>query len=303
MIPKSKIKSVLSRKYSVKDTDSRTLTIIGTDPKTDIREAMTLLEEAEIPVSFNDMSEISAYGEVMADKIVVVARPKKIQFMTPTGLGSSNNPSVTNRLSFAHMIHHVITKTTKPFNIIFSGNKRVELKGVTNIKYLGDGIADLRIMQGSTPVRVTVNLMEGVYHTMVEDRLALDVAHDALVSAAESGILNASIDDSDRMELYQPVALKAPRGVIRKLIMDHIRGGFGIVGRFGKESVTFDGNTNTLTIKCDRVFKSVTDLKPDDEPYLIITNSPNRKLFDINGLTVDLIPKRVLPENSTLINN
>ena len=303
MIPKSKIKSVLSRKFSVKDTDSRTLMIVGPDPKKDIRLAMSLLEEAEIPVTFNDSSKISAYGEVMADRITVVARPKKIQFVTPTGLGSSNNPSVLNRLSFAHLIHQTVVKTTKPFNIIFAGNKRVELKGVTNIKFLGEGIADLRIMQGNNPVRVTVNRLDGVYHTMVEDRMTLDIAHDALVNAAESGLLSATVDGNDKMELYQPVAFKAPRGAIRKLIMDHIRGGFGVVGQFGKESVTFDGNSNTLVFKCDRVFKTVTDLKPDDEPYLIITNSPGQKLFDINGLTVDLIPKRELPENSTMINN
>lgn len=301
MIPKSRIKASLTRKFMVKDVDSRLIAIVGTDPKRDLETAKSLLDAAEIPYTFNDKSSISAYGTILVERLEIVAIPKKIKFVTPTGLGT-NNPAVQNRLSFAHLIHQVMLHTAKPFNIIFAGNKRVQIKGVTNIKFLGESIADLRIMQGNTKVRVTVNMLDGVYHTEIKNTSVQNIAHDALVEAAQSGILNATIDDNDNMELHQPVVMKAPRVAIRELITSHIRGGVGVVGTFTKNSAIFDGNTNTVLIKCDRVFKTEVDLKPDDEPYLVVSNSPTESLFDLKGLTIDLVPKRNLPVNSTVIN-
>jgi hypothetical protein len=86
------------------------------------------------------------------------------------------------------------------------------------------------------------------------------------------------------------------------LILDHIRGGVGVMGRFDKNSATFDGMTNILKLKCHKVFKSGTDISSGDHPWVVISNSSTESLFDLRGLTVDLVPKKTLPRNTTIIN-
>lgn len=279
--------------------DSSGFLVISDDPRLGIVQAKELFESNSIPYKYNN-SRISSYGSLIASGVEIVFIPYKIQFMEPTGVSNSNK-SVQNRLVFAGLVQQAISKTAKPFDISFNSDKKVLIRGVTGIKFLGDSIADIRLVQGSANTRLSINMMDGVYHTKIQNRSVKNAAHDALVKAAESGLLNATVDNNDYMDLHQPVAIEAPRSAIRDLITSHIKGGYGIVSEFNKNSFSFDGKSNTLSIKCDKIFKTSIDLMADDTPYIIITNSKTDRLFDIKGVTLDLVAKRNLPSNTTFI--
>lgn len=300
MIQISKIKSLLAN-YKFKQVNSKVLSFISSDIKGDLTEMHSILWANGIESELIMNSKLSAKGGLLVDGIEITPIPSKIIFREASSI-PGENPSVVNRLKFAHFIHQVISQTSKPFTIrLESSGKVVQIKGVTHIKFLGDSIADFRIMQGTNAVRVTVNSMEGTYHTKIDDSHVLNEAHDSLVNAAETGLLNAEIDERDYMTLHQPVAIKASSTAIRNLIMKHIRNGVGIIGDFNKSHFKFNPNKNEVVVKCDKVFKNPTDLKSGHEPYLIVSNSPTETLFDLKGLTVDLVSKRNLPGNSTVI--
>jgi len=248
-------------------------------------------------------SPLSATGAVQVGTYtIVVTRPNYAPLM-PTGVAATN-ASVANRMKFGAMINDVISNTLKPIDIVFDSGKKALYKGVTSIRFLGEGVADFTLLSGGRPAPVSVLTRAGSYRINITGNRFLDLAYDALERAAEEGNIDADMT-GDTMSLNAPVVFCADIRCVRELIFQDMRGGgggVGIVGDFISTDYKYDGRTNTLTIKCHRVFQTSTDLKSDDKPYFAIVNNPSGKIGELKGLGLELIPKRMIPRTATIVN-
>ncbi len=242
-------------------------------------------------------SKYSAVGAVeLGQYTIVVTRmmfhPSK---QSPTG----NNKGVKNRLAFGAMIQDVIANTLKPLTIVFSAGKKVKLTNITGTKFEGKGVADFVLLQGTKKIPMSVRTTDGSYRHKIDGARYTNFAQAALEQVVESGDIDAEFE-GDEMVINTPIVFEADQRSIRELMFNDINNGLGVVGNFKPEDYKYDGKTNTLTIKCSRVYESPTDLKSTDKPYFVVLNSTGVSINDLDGIGMDLVPKRALPKRITL---
>ena len=244
-------------------------------------------------------SPYSVMGAIKVGGFSIVATFEKYAPSKVGTLGSYPNESVKNRLTFGSLIQNVLMSTIKPITVVLDAGKKITVPNVTNAKFSGEGIADFNLMQGNKKFPIAVYKPDGIYRTNITDK-NLGIAEEILEAAAIAGNLDASMD-GDRMTLNSPVATEASISATRELLFNDIRGGAGVVGDFKPLDFKYDGKSNTLTIKCHRVFAVSSDLKSDDKPFLVVTNSRNGSIGELDGIQLELTPKRNLPRKTTVV--
>lgn len=292
----SKIKNVL-RGYNVSQVNSKELTIILKQPTKHIMEIIALLNSKGFE---STPKNIKNKYSIHHKNIKISILPQTISFKTPNSIRGEND-SVTNRLHFAHYIFQ-LSKHINQFNIDFVGNKKINIKNCQGVKFLGKSIADLRLITDKKSIPLTVNNIDGIYYSNVQQEYTKNLAFDGLELAIQNQFINATIDDYNNIKLESHLAIKADTQIVRQLISKHIRNGFGIIGDFTVNSFNYVSRNNTLTVKCNRVIKTSSDFSSEDEVYIILSNDKNSSLFELNGLRIDLVPKRNLPSNTIIIN-
>ncbi len=288
----SKLKSAGHTVYALNNT---VFYIPTKDRKTTIQGVLGLFaRDGAVP---NRKSLHSAIGSVSVGNYTIVVTRMKYN---PQPIRNVNgNPSVQNRLKFGAMIQDVIANSLKPINICFSGHKKITIKNVLGTQFLGKGVADfVLITKPSKQVPVSVHLIDGTYHEDVHGRYD-DYAYAALEKVVESGDIEADMD-GDTITLYAPIAFPCDTRAIRELIFRDINTGIGVTGNFAPDDMSYDGKTNTLTVKCHRVFQTPTDFKSTDKPFFAIVNQKDGKIGDLKGIAMDVVPKSALPRDVIL---
>lgn len=270
--------------------------VIAKDPKGAISDIRGLFPDSKV----DKKVKLSRYGSVVVGHNHIVATP--ITYRPSIKPISERNESVKLRMEVMQYIKDTIASTLRPLTIVFDGKKRITIKGVIGVKSSSTGITDMRlVLVGNREIPVAIHREIGVYRHKIQARNVHDRAYAALEKAAEDGMLDATMED-DRMTLHHAVVMKAPTPAINGLIFSDIKGGFGIVGDLTDNDFRYRGKDNTLTVKCYRVFKSSSDLVGGSTPYLLINNSSDQNLGELKGLQVDLVPRRGLPRDYTIIN-
>ena len=296
MLSKSQILSKLkSNRLPAMALDNNTFYVPTTDRKTTLQQiyGMFMVDGAKAIKK----TPYSATGAVKLGSFNIVVTRDRYQPAKATNLPSGNE-SVKNRLSFGAMVHDVLANTLKPLTIVFDGGKKIKVTNVTGAKFAGKGIADFALMQGTKAIPLSVHRINGSYRHQLTGRF-LDFAHEALEKVTMDEDIDASME-GDRMTLHAPVVFPADSRSIRELMFQDLNNGMGIVGNFKPEDFKYDGKTNTLTIKCHRVFETPTDLKSEDKPYFVVVNSLNGQIGELKGLQLDLVSKRALPKRMVL---
>ncbi len=242
-------------------------------------------------------SKLSAVGavEVGSITIVVTRMSYKPGKQSPTG----NNKGVNNRLAFGAMVLDIIANTLKPLTIVFDGGKKIKLTNITGAQFKGKGVADFELIQGSKKIPMSVRTKDGTYRHKLDGSRYVDFAQAALEQVVESGDIDAEFVGDD-MVLNTPIVFEADQRSIRELMFMDINNGLGVVQDFKPEHYVYDGKTNTLTVKCHRVYQSPTDLKSTDKPYFVVLNSVGQNINELDGIGIDLVPKRALPKRITI---
>lgn len=288
----SKLKASKIQCYAL---DNNTFYVPTKDRKTTLQQiyGMFMVDGAK-PVQ---KSLYSATGAVKLGSFNIVVTRDRYTPAKPSNLPSGND-SVKNRLSFGAMVHDVLANTLKPLTVVFDGGKKITVKNVTGAKFEGKGIADFVLMQGNKPIPLAVHRVKGSYRHRLTGR-HLEFAYDALEKVTMDGDIDASME-GDRMTLNAPVVFDVDSRSVRELMFQDLNNGVGIVGDFKPGDFNYDGKSNTLTIKCHRVYQTATDLKSEDKPFYVIVNSLHGQIGELKGLQVDLVPKRSLPQRMVL---
>lgn len=266
---------------------SKTLKLIG---------AMFMIDGA----TFDSQDMFSARGAVVIGSTRIICTYDKYNPRPVKNLGSQPNESVANRLTLGAMIQDVLTNVIKPTCLVFTGGKTVTIPNTRSVKFLGKKAGDFSIKtKGSSLIPLSVNLPGGSYAEDLTSKEAVDFAHLMLETAAEDQVLNAGMD-GNTMILQQPVAAKAPSNIVRNLFSE-FHNGLMVVGKFNPQDISYSGRQNKITIKCDAVAVTATDLKTNMTPYLVITNTKGGRIGTLQGLGIQLIPKESVPKNATII--
>lgn len=295
-LSKSQISTKLkSNKIQCYPLDNNTFYVPTKDRKTTLQQiyGMFMVDGAKA----QQKTPYSATGAVKLGSFNIVVTRARYTPAKATNLPSGND-SVKNRLSFGAMIHDVLANTLKPVNIVFDAGKKITVKNVTGAKFEGKGVADFVLLQGTKRIPLAVHRIKGTYRHKLTGRY-LDFAHEALEKVTMDEDIDASME-GDRMNLHSPVVFLADNRSVRELMFQDLNNGMGVAGDFKPEDFQYDGKTNTLTIKCHRVYETSTDLKTDDKPYFVITNSLHGQIGELKGLQLDLVPKRSLPQRMVL---
>ena len=243
-------------------------------------------------------SPYSATGAVQVGHFnILVTRDK----YTPKSQGASDgNKSIQNRLEFGLLVRDVIASTLNPLTIVFDGGKKVTIKGITDAKFLGLGVSDFALIQGTKKTPISINMLKGNYRHEIQGRY-LELVYAALETAATEEILDADVDNNNHMTLFSPLIFESDIRSTRELMFDDIRGGLGVINNFEPSQFNYNGKSNTLNIKVNRVYQTVSDLKSPDKPYFMITSGGTSQVGELKGLQLDLVPKFALPKNTTTV--
>lgn len=296
-ISKSQIVSKLkSRGLVCYPLDNSNFYIPAKDPKTALQQVYGILVTYGAKPLVK--SKNSTIGAVEIGSYKIFTTPFKYRPKKPSNLPSSIK-SVKNRMAFSLMLKDTIVGTIRPLTIVFDGGKKVKFTNVEDTRFLGDGIADFVLQSGTRLHKTTILTPDGSYRENITGKY-LERAYEALEKVTMDGVIDAEMN-GDRMTLNSLIAFPADSQSIRELIFQDLNNGIGVVGDFKESDFNYDGKTNTLSVKCQRVFASATDLKTEDKPYFVIVNNDKGQIGELKGLQLDLVPQRSLPRQITIV--
>jgi len=260
---------------------TRLLYIPTNTPSQTINQVFNLLRSTPATIS---------KGIVRVKNIEIHTTP--VQFV-PTSVNTSgiggSNLGVNNRLAFALLLKHVMSRTMPQLDVRF--NEKMVIKKVIDIKFKGHGVFDFVIMTTSKRIPIAIHTVGGTYRHAINDPKYVASAFIQLESAVDT----MSYTRNGLLELAQPIVWRADNESIRELMFTDIRHGFGVINNYIPTNYQYNGITHTLDITSEYVYKKPTDLKSENTPYYIIRNSKSGSVGELNGIQLDLIPKRTIP--------
>jgi len=256
---------------------------------------------------------LTSNGHIQIGNIMIAITPSKIkqidQRRIQRYLSSEPRNSIKNEIYLEKAISQIVWDTLSTITIIFkAGGKRVILKKVKGSKGVGSDVsgrkkADILILIGQYKLPVSIKMKTASFWESADTYWGVN-ARKMIDRGAIEGKLDANIN-GNTMRMNKPLGTTATRKEEKDVVFgsDILKNGFIVKQTFTATQFNYDGKINTLTVICDRLYKSQSDLKTNDRAWFIVRNNKTRKSkkIGINGVVVDAVPKKSVAGTTQII--